>query len=100
MVKEIAELCYNLDKLYTKEKDKVIKKKIGKNFDTMSGILDKAIRSQFNENDAVYKKSVRKMRKYSKIIKDGTELLDKYGQFFSGMSDFGNQLEKFVKTLK
>lgn len=100
IVKEIAGLCYHLDKLYTAEHNGKIKKEIGKNFDIMSGILDKAIRSQFNENDPLYKKSVRKMRKYSKMIREESELLDKYDKFFTGLSSLGEQLEEFFKALK
>ena len=98
IVKEIAGLCYHLDKLYTAEKDRKIKKVIGENFNTMSELLDKAIRSQFDENDSVYKKSVRKMRKYSREIKKESDLLDKYDRFFSGLSSLGEQLEELLKS--
>ena len=97
MVKEIAELCYQLDKLYTVEKDKKAKKEIGKNFDIMSDLLDKAIRSQFDENDSIYKKNVRKLRKYSREIKSKSGQFDKYINFFSGMRGLGEQLEELLK---
>jgi len=100
MVKEIAGLCYHLDKLYTVEKDKKIKKEIGKNFDIMSGLLDKAIRSQFDENDPGYKKSVRKLRKYSKKIEKETVKFDKFETFFSGLNSLGEQLEDLLKGRK
>ena len=100
MVKEIAGLCYHLDKLYMGEKDKRIKKEIAKNFELMSGLLDKAIRSQFDENDAQYKKSVRKLKKYSREIKKESELMNRYETFFSGISSLGEQLEKLVTGLK
>ena len=97
MVKEIAGLCYHLDKLYTVEKDKKAKKEIGKNFDIMSDLLDKAIRSQFDDNDPIYKKSVRKLRKYSREIKSKSGQFDKYINFFSGMRGLGEQLEELLK---
>ncbi len=97
MVKEIAGLCYHLDKLYTVEKDKKAKKEIGKNFNIMSDLLDRAIRSQFDENDSIYKKSVRKLRKYSREIKNKSRQLDKYINFFSGISSLGEQLEELLK---
>jgi len=97
IVKEIAELCYQLDKLYINEKDRAIRREIGENFDIMSNLLDKAIRTQLNENDVVYKKYVRKLRKYTREIKKESELLDKYENFFLGIDRFGKQLDKLLK---
>jgi len=96
MVKEIAGLCYHLDKLYISEKDNKVRKVIGENFDRMSDVLDKAIRSQLDENGLLYKKSVRKIRKYSKEIERQSILLEKYEKFFERVSDLGNQLEELV----
>ncbi len=100
MVKEIAGLCYELDKLYIHEKDKKKKQEIGKNFDIMSGLLDKAIRSQFDENDTVYKRSVRKLRKYSKMIREKTEQLERFERYFSGLSNLGEQLDELLAGSK
>ena len=100
MVKEIAGLCYHLNKLYSEESNGKIKKEIGRNFDKMSGILDKAIRSQFDENDSLYKKNVRKLRKLSKDIQKKSEILGRYEIFFSGLSDLGEQLEELVTGRK
>ena len=96
MVKEIAGLCYHLDKLYISEKDNKVRKVIGENFDRMSDVLDKAIRSQLDENGLLYKKSVRKIRKYSKEIERQSILLEKNKKFFEMVSDLGNQLEELV----
>ncbi len=98
IVKEIAELCYQLDKLYVKEKDEKIKNEIGERFDIMSNLLDKAIRTQLDENDTVYKKSLRKLRKYIREIKKESELLEKYEKFFSGLSLIGEQMDKLLKN--
>ena len=98
MVKEIAGLCYHLDKLYISEKDNKVRKVIGENFGRMSDVLDKAIRSQLDENGLLYKKSVRKIRKYSKEIERQSVLLEKYEKFFERVSDLGNQLEELVKS--
>ncbi|MEN8222297.1 MAG: hypothetical protein ABFR36_03475 [Acidobacteriota bacterium] len=98
MVKEIAGLCYHLDKLHIGEKDNKIRKEIGENFDKMSDILDKAIRAQLDENELLYKKSVRKIRKYSKKIERESGLLEKYEFFFEGLSSLGEQLEELLKS--
>ncbi len=97
MVKEIAGLCYHLDKLYISEKDNKARKVIGENFDRISDILDKAIRSQLDENSKLYKKSVRKIRKYSKDIENESEMLEKFEKFIKGLSGLGDQLEGLVK---
>ncbi len=97
MVKEIAGLCYHLDKLYSGEKDKKIKKEIDENFYRMSALLDRAIRSQLDEHDPIYKKNVRKIRKYSKEIESESERLAKYEQFFSGLNRLGEQLDELLE---
>jgi len=100
MVKEIAGLCYQLDKLYSGEKDRNTKKEIGKNFDRMSDLLDRAIRSQFDENDTGYKSSVRKLRKLSRELKKESEALRGYERFFAALSGLGDQLSLFLSGRK
>ena len=97
MVKEIAGLCYHLNKLYIGEKDNKVKKVIGESFEKMSDVLDKAIRLQLDENGLLYKKSVRKISKYSKEIERESKLLEKYEKFFEGLSRLGDQLEELVR---
>ena len=92
IVREIAGLCYHLDKLYNGERDKKRKKEIGKNFEIMSGILDRAIRSQFDENDKEYKKNVRRLKKNIREIKRQSGLLDKYEKLMEGLAGIGKEM--------
>lgn len=96
MVKEIAGLCHHLNKLYAGEENKKIKKEIGRNFDRMTGILDRAIRSRLDENDPLYRKSVRKIRKAVRDIERESERFLRLEDFVSGLTGLGDQLEELL----
>lgn len=100
MVKEIAGLCYSLDKLYYETKDKKKKREIEKNFNIMSSILEKSVRSEFNENSEQYKKELRRLKrinsnikkfrkgmyKLENIIKNSAKIAEGIGNIISGSS--------------
>ena len=96
MVKEIAGLCYHLDKMYAGEKNKKIKEEIGKNFDRMTGILDRAIRLRMDENDIAYRISVRKVRRVIRDIERESDRFRKLEDFVSELSGLGDRLEELL----
>jgi len=97
LVKEIAGLCYSLDKLYYSEKDPKQKKDVEKNFKILSRLLSKAIKHQFDENDLLYKEDVKKIRKINRNIKKRKNGLYKFERLISNIIKITDQLD-FILT--
>ena len=93
LVKEVAGLCYSLDKLYYSEEDPKRKKEVRKNFKNLSRLLGKAIRHQFDENDLMYKREVRRFKKISADIKKRRKGLYKYERLISNIVKIADQLD-------
>lgn len=96
LVKEVAGLCYSLDKLYYREKNVGRKKELEKNFIILSKLLERAIKSQFEENDMFYKKEVKKLRKISADIKKAGKGLYKYEKLISNLSKISENLDHIL----
>jgi len=96
MVKELAGLCYQLNKLYIREKDKKTREEIGENFDRMTAVLDRAIRAQLDKNDIAYRISVRKIRRVVRDMERESERFRKLDVFLDGLRDLGEQLEDLL----
>lgn len=96
MVKELAGLCYQLNKLYIREKDKKTREEIGESFDRMTAVLDRAIRAQPDKNDIAYRISVRKIRRVVRDMERESERFRKLDVFLDGLRDLGEQLEDLL----
>lgn len=100
LVKEIAGLCYHLDKLYYEEEDKKKKTELKKNFNILSKLLERSIRSRFDENEKFYKKSVREIRKNIKKINKVKEGLAKIDRFIADLSEVTENVSSLISGRK
>jgi len=69
LVKKIAGLCYDVNKLYYEAKKEEVKKELKDRFEKLSKLLEKAIISQFDENDKAYKDAIKKINNVNRKIK-------------------------------
>ncbi|MEN8154816.1 MAG: hypothetical protein ABFR75_12425 [Acidobacteriota bacterium] len=96
LVKEIAGLCYHLDKLYYEEENKKVRAELKKNFDILSKLLERSIRSSFDENEKFYKKGVREIRKSIREINKVKEGLAKIDRFIADLSQLSENVSSLI----
>ncbi len=100
LVKEIAGLCYDINKLYYEEKDEEIKKEFKKKFEKLSKLLEKAIISQFNEDDKTYKDAIKKINKVNGKIKKLKINLLKTEKIFAYLSEIIENIDTLLTGAK
>ncbi len=100
LVKNIAGLCYEVNRLYYEEKDKIVKKELKIRFEKISALLDKAIISQFDENDKIYKSTIRKINKVNKKIEKLKIDLKKTEEIFVFLSDIIENIDTLLTDAK
>jgi seryl-tRNA synthetase len=100
LVKNIAGLCYEVNKLYYEEKDKKVKKEFKAKFEKLIKLLEKAIKSQFNENDKAYKDVMKDIKKINKKIKKLKTDLKKTEEIFVFLSDIIENIDTILTDVK
>ncbi len=100
LVKKIAGLCYDVNKLYYEEKDEKIKKEYKDRFEKLSKLLEKAIRSQLDENDKTYKNAVKKIRKVNTKIEKLNTGLQKAENIFVYLSEIIENIDILLTDVK
>lgn len=100
LVKKIAGLCYDVNKLYYEEKDEKVKKEFKDRFEKLSKLLEQAIRSQLDENDKTYKNAVKKIRKVNKKIEKLYAGLQKTDNIFVYLSEIIENLDTLLTGAK
>lgn len=100
LVKRVAGLCYDINKLYYEEKDEKLKKKYKDRFEKLSKLLEKAIISQFDENDKVYKDVVKKIKKVNKKIEKLKKNLLQIEEIFVFLSEIIENIDTLLKETK
>jgi molecular chaperone DnaK (HSP70) len=98
LVKEIAGLCYEVNKLYYDEEDKKIRKEYKERFDKLLLLLEKAITSQFNENDKEYKNIIKKIKRANKKIKKIKVGLRKTVEIFVVLTDVIENIDTLLTS--
>ena len=100
LVKKIAGLCYDVNKLYYDEKDEKVKEELKDRFEKLSKLLEKAIISQFDENDIVYKDAIKKINTVNRKIKKVKENLQKTEKIFVYLSELIENIDTLLREAK
>ena len=100
LIKELADILYKLDNLYYETKSEEKKEKIKTHFNNLSVQLERAIRSQFDENDALYKVVVQQLKKAGNQLKKLKEDLEKITNIFKLLTDLSQQLDSLLTKSK
>jgi len=100
LVREIAGLCYEVNKLYYNENDEKIKKEYKERFDKLTVLLERAINSQFDENDKLYKDAIKSIKKTNKKIKKLKTGLKKTVEIFVLLSDITENIDTLLTTAR
>lgn len=100
LVKEIAGLCYEVNKLYYDEDDKKIKEEYKERFDKLIIILERVINADFDEDDRTFKKTIKDIKKINGKIKKLKTGLDKTVEIFVLLSDIIENTDTLLTTAK
>ena len=93
LIKELADVLYKLDNLYYETKSEEKKEKIKIHFFNLSEHLEKAIRSQFDENDTLYLGATRQLKKAGSQLDKLKDDLEKITNIFKLLTDLTLQLD-------
>lgn len=100
LVKNLAGILYKLDDLYYETKNKEEKEKIKVFSDNLSKLLEESVRSQFDENDKLYKEVVVKLKKTEREIEKLKKDLEKSVIVFEYLSELIYELDTLIFNFK